>query len=153
MLVWRRLHGNGAALAYSADYPDAHLRHWADAELLLQAGRWANADQLYGFSAECGLKAVMVANGMPVDSQGAPAERRHKQHIQVLWDQFLAFAAGRSIANLLHHLPQRNPFAKWSQDNRYASSGHFDRATVAPHRTAARQVRQFYLRHKAAGYV
>ena len=110
----------------------------------MQAGRWANADQLYGFSAECALKAVMKANGM---------EHPHKLHVQALWDVFFAFVAGRPTANLLHHLPQRNPFAKWSQNNRYASSYHFDRAAVAPHRAAARQVRQFYLRHKAAGYV
>ena len=153
MLASWLLHPHGAAVTYSADYPDAHLRHWEDAELLQRAGRWANADQLYGFSAECGLKAVMVANGMPVDSGGAPAERRHKQHIQALWDQFFAFAAGRPTANLLRHLPQRNPFATWSHNNRYANSRHFNGATVAPHRTAARQVRQFYLRHKAAGHV
>ena len=140
-------------MAYPADFADAHLRHWSDAELLMQAGRWANADQLYGFSAECALKAVMKANGMLVDPAGSPAARRHKRHIQHLWDVFFAFAAGRPTANLLRHLPQRNPFAKWSQDNRYASSHHFDRAAVAPHRTAARQVRQFYLRHKAAGHV
>lgn len=44
-------------MAHPADFPDAHARHWQDAERLAQAGRWANADQLYGYSAECGLKA------------------------------------------------------------------------------------------------
>ena len=33
---------------------DAHNRHWKDAELLFCRARLANADQLYGFSAECG---------------------------------------------------------------------------------------------------
>ena len=141
-------------MAHPTDFPDAHVRHWRDAELLLQAERWANADQLYGFSAECGLKAVMVANGMPVDNQtGSPTKRRHKQHIQELWGIFRSFVHGRPTANLLHHLPQSNPFDQWSHHNRYSASHHFDAATVSPHRTAARQVRQFYQRLQVDGHV
>lgn len=141
-------------MAHPADFPDAHARHWQDAELLAQAGRWANADQLYGYSAECGLKAVMVANGMPVAGQtGSPTKRRHRQHIQRLWGTFRSFVEGRPTASLLRHLPQSNPFAQWSQDNRYAAGHHFSAATVTPHREAARQVRQFCLRLKASGHV
>ena len=47
-----------------ADFKDAHSRHWVDAELLFGKSRWANADHLYGFSVECGLKAVMAKLGM-----------------------------------------------------------------------------------------
>ena len=43
-------------MAYPADFSDAHVRHWRDAELLYAARCWGNADQLYGFSAECGLR-------------------------------------------------------------------------------------------------
>lgn len=136
-----------------ADFRDAHLRHWQDAELLKQAGRWANADQLYGYSAECGLKAVMVANGMPVDETGSPTERRHKQHIQYLWGTFRSFVFGRPTASLLHHLPEQNPFARWSQNDRYAASRHFTAATVRSHREAAQQVREFYSHFKASGHV
>ena len=57
-------------MAFPADFRDAHLRHWQDAELLFEHQRWANADQLYGLSAECGLKAVMRALGMPVGRHG-----------------------------------------------------------------------------------
>ena len=53
-------------MPFPADFVDAHFRHWGDAELLFTNGRWANADQMYGFSAECGMKAVMVALGMPI---------------------------------------------------------------------------------------
>ena len=45
-------------VTHSADFSNAHNRHWQDAELLFCDRRWANADHLYGFSAECGLKAV-----------------------------------------------------------------------------------------------
>ena len=48
-------------MAQAADYGDAHLRRWEDAELLFNDDRWANADQLYGFSAECGLNGTSRA--------------------------------------------------------------------------------------------
>jgi len=35
------------------DFVAAHRRHWRDAELLFEHERIENADQLYGFSAEC----------------------------------------------------------------------------------------------------
>jgi hypothetical protein len=59
-------------MTYPADFADAHRRHWEDAELLFAHDRWANADQLYGFSAECGLKTVMQALGMNTDAAGVP---------------------------------------------------------------------------------
>ena len=58
----------GAKMPHDADFADAHRRHWEDAELLYGHERWANTDQLYGFSAECGLKAVMRSLGMPAET-------------------------------------------------------------------------------------
>ena len=139
-------------MSYSADFSDAHVRHWQDAELLVGAGRWANADQLYGFSAECGLKAVMVALGMEVDGQGVPKQGRHRKHIEKLWSTFLAFVDGRPAGRLLRHLPCSNPFADWSPHNRYAGSHHFDSVgAVDAHREGAQSVRQFCLRFKMDG--
>ena len=45
-------------------------RHWLDAEQLfhLTPPRLANADQLYGLSAECGLKALMHKWGMELNN-------------------------------------------------------------------------------------
>ena len=140
-------------MAYPTDFSDAHIRHWQDAELLYGVKRWGNADQLYGFSAECGLKAVMVANGMPVDATGTPMDSRHKQHIQDLWGTFRSFVDGRPTATFLHHLPDSNPFAAWSHHNRYAGSRYFDESAVAGHREGAKRVRQFCLRLKASGHV
>ena len=140
-------------MPYPANYPDAHLRHWEDAERLFEAKRFANADQLYGLSAECGLKAIMVENGMPIDDFGVPTNRRHLKHIHELWETFWAFVEGRPIGDFLHHLPQRNPFRAWSHHHRYAHSSHFDDQAVAPHRKAARQVHQLYLRLKERRYV
>ncbi len=58
-----------------ADFLDAHQRHLDDAESLFQAGRLANADHLYGMASECGLKRLMAAFGMTIDSTtGSPAD-------------------------------------------------------------------------------
>ena len=63
------------------DFLDAHKRHWADAEYLFNGSRWANADQLYGVSAECGLKRLMVAFGMDFNIiKGIPVEREDRVH-------------------------------------------------------------------------
>ena len=140
-------------MAHPADFADAHIRHWRDAQFLFSHKRWANADQLYGLSAECGLKAVMVADGLSVDKTGSPRARKYKKHIDALWSIFRTFVQGRPTGQLLHYLPQSNPFASWSVDNRYANSVHFGQTAVASHRTAARQVRIFYLRLKVLGHV
>ena len=47
-------------MPHPADFVDAHHRHRADAELLFEHHRWANADRLYGFSAECGTVSRIV---------------------------------------------------------------------------------------------
>lgn len=142
-------------MAHPADFANAHLRHWRDAEFLFRAERWANSDQLYGLSAECGLKAVMVADGLPVDAAGSPRADKYRKHIDVnkLWDGFRAFVQGRKTGQLLHHLPQSNPFTSWSINNRYANGDHFNKQSVDPHRAAARRVRNFYLRLKVNGHV
>lgn len=91
----------GQNMPRPADFVDAHRRHWDDAELLFDHARWASADQMYGFSAECGLKAVMKALGMPVDDDtGAPKKRRHWKHVQDLWPVFRTFAQGHGGAGI-----------------------------------------------------
>ena len=127
-------------MPHDADFSDAHRRHWEDAELLYEHERWANADQLYGLSAECGLKAVMRNLGMPVDTTGMP-ETRYRRHVQELWPIFRDFAARRPQAQYLR-LISSEPFADWSHHDRYAHRNHFDRTAVEPHREAARGIRR-----------
>ena len=128
-------------MVHPADFVDAHRRHWKDGELLFDNERWANADQLYGFSAECGLKAAMKDLGMPVNEEGRPVQAEHLEHVQRLWPVFRDFADGRSGRKYVRQLPHKNPFADWSHHNRYASRVHFGRENVTPHRDAARTVR------------
>lgn len=126
---------------WPADFLDAHRRHWDDGEVLFQRRRWANADYLYGFSAECGLKAVMAGIGMGLRPDGSPNERRYRIHIDRLWPEFVSFAQDRQAARYYSSLlAQDNPFADWSVDQRYAHQGQITQAMVESHRAGAGRV-------------
>ena len=121
------------------DFTDAHSRHWQDAELLFAHDRWANADQLYGLSAECGLKAVMQELGMPVDAAGKPATD-YRKHVNALWLIFQDFTNNRDGARYLQMLPPGSPFANWAIEDRYANRDDFRRADVESHRAATQEI-------------
>lgn len=127
-------------MPHPADFFDAHRRHWEDAELLFEHRRWANSDQLYGFSAECGLKAVMKIWGMSVDEEGKPKDTEYRQHVQDLWKEFVTFPRKREENRTLALLPAGEPFAGWSHHDRYAHRGPFREEEVRRHREAARQI-------------
>lgn len=122
-----------------AHFPKAHWRHWEDAELLYAHERWGNADHLFGFSAECGLKAVMAKNGMPLDAFGHPRESSHRKHIQDLWEVFERFS-GDLASGSLEELPSGSPFSDWSHHDRYSATGYARLAAVDRHREAARRI-------------
>lgn len=126
---------------WPADFQDACDRHWDDGECLLAKGQLANADQLFGLAAECGLKHTMLRLGMNVDSEGVPTEKAHRVHIDRLWETFHAFANDRNGARYASYLPANNPFSKWSIHNRYAHRRHFTNDTVGAHRDGAKSVR------------
>lgn len=125
-------------MSKQTDFADARERHWSDAEVLLAGGCWANADHLYGFSAECGLKLIMQRLGMRLDD-GLPP-REYREHVNVLWRLFQDFAERHDGARYLQHLPDGEPFADWSVADRYARRSAFGEELVAPHREAARTV-------------
>lgn len=118
----------------------AHRRHWDDAEFLSGDNRWPNADQLYGFSAECGLKAIMVGEKiMTIDDTGKP-EKKFRKHIDKFWQIFCDEIGGRHERAYLRQLPGGKPFANWSTDDRYASGECFDRNRAELHRESTRQI-------------
>jgi hypothetical protein len=125
----------------AADFKDSHIRHWADAEFLYQNSRWANADHLYGFSVECALKAVMLKLGMPLNSQGSPKEKEHRQHVDKLWPTFFSFAKGRAGSWYIRRMPSGTPFTNWKAEDRYANQLDISQAEADAHRTVAREIR------------
>jgi len=125
-----------------ADFLDALDRHWLDAELLHGNERWANADHLYGFAAESGLKGLMLEFGMPIDeTKDIPSNEKDRKHADAIWARYESYRSG-------HHkgadylLPEPNPFDNWRASDRYASQSQFDQVHVTPHRRGAELVRE-----------
>lgn len=136
-----------------SDFLNAHHRHWTDAELLYSQDRRANADHLYGLSAECGLKAILVQRQwVNVDPQGDP-ERPFKRHIDELWDSFVSLAQQRLAARYVSLLPSSNPFHDWHIGQRYANEAHFDERMVNAHRQGAEHVRSLVQEARKDGLI
>jgi len=122
-----------------ADYLDAHKRHWNDAEYLFKNQRWANADHLYGISAECGLKRLMLAFGMHVDADGSPAKHVDRKHANGVWQRFESYRSGHQNGGK-YNLPNTNFFDDWDVSQRYANQSHFNETSTKERRTSANQV-------------
>ena len=134
------------------DFLDAHARHWKDAELLFNQRRFANADHLYGLSAECGLKHLMRAFGMLVDEAGDLRNRRDKRHANTIRDRYESYRQGHARgADYL--LPNDFPFSNWDINQRYAPQSLFTEPTVEPHRSGARVVQELVNRARLEGLV
>ena len=128
-------------MCWTEDYLDAHDRHWEDAELLFQEGRLANADHLYGLSAECGLKAIWP---------GREVERLHLDG--GLWDRFVAEYNSQNRPIPLT-LPMANPFREWRIAHRYVARRCFTQRHVEENRQAAEQVREFVREYLRGGLI
>jgi hypothetical protein len=131
----------------NTDFLDAHERHWEDAILLDSQPapdrdkRLASADQLLGFSAECGLKRIMKYFGMQQDASGRPAIREHRVHINELWDNYSTYLSGRPNATN-YCITKTNPFVDWDASQRYANRAEFNEIIILRHKTGAESVRQ-----------
>lgn len=118
---------------FPADFLDAMDRHWRDAELLRRKERLANADHLYGLSAECGLKALLEQDGNWI-------EGRTRCHIDRLWRECGSLADGRAESTSDFN-PEANPFDDWRISDRYAHRREIIKGQVQRHRLGAEQVR------------
>lgn len=120
----------------SADFLDAHCRHMVDANTLFQASRLPNADQLFSFSAECGLKALMGTFGMLFRDDGAPKEYDDRKHADLVWDRYETYRSTNHIG-ASYVLPNPNPFLDWNASQRYTHSSFITLQSVDAHKTAA----------------
>lgn len=119
------------------DFKNAARRHHASAELLYKKKYWGDADHLYGFAAECALKAIMVHFGAPTKSEDLK-QNRHRKHIDALWHEYNNFLSGRNQAAYV--LSPQNPFADWDIAQRYVGSKYFDKNCVDPHRQTSQDL-------------
>lgn len=136
----------------NSDFQDAHERHWEDAELLMANSRLANADHLYGMSAECGLKCLMIPFGMMLeaDGTGTPENKVDKVHADKIWDRFESYRSGHH-AGTAYVLPLSNPFTDWNVSQRYAPRSDFNQAQVKMHRTGAEMIRKLIAKAQKDG--
>ncbi len=121
------------------DYDDAAQRHWKDANYLLGGTFLPNADQLFGLSAECALKTIMLALGMPMKNN-KPENKKHG-HINVFWDEFISFPNTRNQTQYPTFLATNNPFDQWRVDQRYENGSAITMQMVIKHQAAAQQAR------------
>ncbi|MEW6692843.1 MAG: SAM-dependent methyltransferase [Pseudomonadota bacterium] len=136
-----------------ADFLDAYVRHWDDAERLFQAERWANADHLYGMAAECGLKRLMLAFGMPFDSANdRPVKNKDRTHADGIWARFESYRCGHH-QGAAYALSPTNPFGDWHVSQRYAHQGHFDQPLAQAHRSGADLVRALLKKAQKEGLI
>ncbi len=139
--------------AQTVNYEQAARRHLADAETLFNQGRMPNAGQLYGFVAECGLKAMLLACGVAPDTDGGiPAihptksNKGHplRQHMPTLTDRIANHGQlipdGMQATMYMSSMPNLSQFGSWSVDHRYCSDAAAPVTAVANWRCAAKEV-------------
>jgi hypothetical protein len=102
-------------------------RHMHDAILLEANNRLPNAGHLYGYVAECGLKALLTWHGHPTDGEGSPVRsspfREHVDQLVVTstLTSLKLFVSTRSGAKYLAMIPSINAFHDWKVHHRYYS--------------------------------
>lgn len=133
----------------ATDFANAHDRHRQDAEFLENATRLPNADHLYGFAAECGLKALMTVFGMPVTGTGDPRSRDDRVHIDRLWARYPTYLSSQHVAD--YPLDVENYFDDWRAGDRYEGEGHVTSPRLSRHRHGAEHVRALVARARMEG--
>jgi hypothetical protein len=135
----------------SVSYKESAKRHFVDATRLETARgtSFGNASQLFGFSAECSLKALLIGLGLTTDADGSVRDRRRFGHLPFLWREFTTFAQGRNGAKYVSFLNPGTPnryqdsFQNWSVDHRYRNNSWHDQnvhnAVVAEQRIGAKR--------------
>lgn len=130
------------------DFENAAKRHYRDGELLYAHSYWANADQLYGLSAECILKRIIVGLDPSSVNQatGDFTDQNHKKHLNKnntngLWNYFSITFAGRLAQ---HSLPSVNGFGNWDIFQRYVHESYIDQHRADSHRLATITLHEFF---------
>lgn len=98
------------------DFKASARRHLRDADLLEQERRVANAGHLYGCAAECGVKALLVGQGIPTDPDGSPMRTSGvREHV----NRLVGAVSSRLASKYLAVIPNIQHFDDWRIDHRY----------------------------------
>ncbi|MDD5296218.1 MAG: hypothetical protein PHU46_04835 [Rhodocyclaceae bacterium] len=119
----------------NVNYKEAARRHLRDGHILQAKGCTANAGLLFGFTVECGQKAVLVACGVLTDTNGnIPLGHRFRAHEPQLSSRVAVdghlIPDGRH-ANYFAMLGSVGLMSDWKIEHRYYSEGALPLASVA----------------------
>ena len=119
-------------MSNEVNYVAAARRHLNDGRLLLEQGRRANAGQLFGFSIECGLKALLLASGVARGTDGGIAGedpnnpgKKHplRTHMPSLSAKITTYdhliPDGSQMTRYMAMLPSLQQGRDWHVDHRY----------------------------------
>jgi hypothetical protein len=116
-----------------------------DANTLLGESRGANAGHLYGIVAECGLKALLIACGVPADSNGEiPLGNRFRQHVPVLPGRIVVdghlIPDSSRASQYLTSLAHLGKFNDWLIEHRYWREAALPLHSVGAWKVAAEEI-------------
>jgi len=122
------------------DFKNAAKKHFKDAELLFGKERFDNADHLFGVSAECAIKALLIHFGVGTDRHTGDIHG-YRQHVNELWPRASLYFSGRTGARFASYFSQPSrPFDNWRVKDRYEAEGAIRRETVDNHRKEAKRI-------------
>lgn len=143
-------------MAEKVDFHGASRRHYRDAELLMNSKRIPNAGHLFGFAAECGIKALLVAYGLETDSRtGDIMETRpykYKTHVNTLINNVQTFPGSRQYSKYLGMMPNMKAFSDWNAGHRYWNESAIPPSCSGWHH-AAKEVLQMLDQAKLDGVI
>lgn len=131
--------------ASRVNYAQSARRHFHDAEQLLGSNRHGNAGHLFGFAAESGLKALLVACGVPTDVDGGiPQGHRLRTHVPVLGDRLVTdghlVPDGRFASVYTAKVSSLGNLRDWSIDHRYWADAALPIVSVSRWRQCAGEI-------------
>jgi hypothetical protein len=140
----------------NVDFLGASKRHYQDAELLMTNKRISNAGHLFGFAAECGIKALLVAYGLKTDprtgdiKEGRPY--RYKTHVNTLINNDQTFEGSRQYSKYLGMMTNLKAFSDWDTGHRYWRESAIPRS-CSGWRDATKEVLQMLDQAKLDGVI
>ena len=142
----------------SVDYVGAARRHYNDARLLLAEGRQANAGQLFGFSMECGMKALLIACGVTKDADGSvQSGGKFHTHMPLISDRIDTFGHlipdGPLAQIYLAKIPGRKQFRDWSVAHRYCRESAVTLTSLPAWERAAKEMNEMLDQAKTDGVI
>ncbi len=130
--------GVTATARTTACYGEAAMRHYRDGKLLVDNRRFPNADQLFGFAAECAIKSALMELRQCI--QDGELRKEYHEHIDSLWKRASLQSLQKRYPKLTTLLRRTSPFNRWSTDLRYAADDAVGELDATSHRDTTKRV-------------